>query len=177
MQKYTWPAVTLHWVMAILVLGMLALGLYMADLPKGTERSTLIGWHKSIGLSLVLLLALRIAWRAAHPPPPYPAQMPPWQRRLAHLNAAALYTLLVLQPLSGYLSSSFSGYQTRFFGLALPQWGHEDPALNTIFNNAHVLCSRLLMALITLHVAGAATHALVRRDGVVRRMWFGDSGA
>jgi cytochrome b561 len=176
MQKYTWPAIVLHWVMAILVLAMLGVGLYMADLPKGTERSALITWHKSFGLTLALPVAVRIAWRARHAPPAYPPQMPPWQRRLAHRNASALYALLVLQPLSGYLSSSFSGYQTRFFGLALPQWGWDDPTLNAVFNTAHVACSRVLMALVALHLAGAATHAFVHRDGVVHRMWLGRSG-
>ena len=123
MQKYTWPAVALHWVMALLVLGMLGLGLYMAPLPKGPERSSLIALHKSIGLTLVVLLALRIAWRTAHEPPAYPATMPAWQQQLAHANAIALYALLALQPVSGYLSSSFSGYKTSWFGIPLPYWG------------------------------------------------------
>jgi cytochrome b561 len=172
MSKYTWPAVVLHWLMAVLVLGMLALGLYMADLPKGPERSELIALHKSIGITLVLLLAVRLAWRASHAPPPYPTAMPDWQQRAAHANAAALYALLILQPLSGYLSSSFSGYKTSWFGLPLPYWGRDAPELNALFNSIHVACSRVLMVLIALHLAAAALHALVRRDGVVRRMFF-----
>jgi cytochrome b561 len=172
MQKYTWPAVALHWVMALLVLGMLGLGLYMAPLPKGPERSSLIALHKSIGLTLVVLLALRIAWRTAHEPPAYPATMPAWQQQLAHANAIALYALLALQPVSGYLSSSFSGYKTSWFGIPLPYWGWESPVLNAIFNSIHVASSRVLMILIGLHLAGAAWHAFLRRDGVVKRMFF-----
>lgn len=172
MSKYTWPAVLLHWLMALLVLGMLALGLYMSGLPKGPERSAMIALHKSIGLTLVLLLALRVAWRASHAPPPYPGAMPRWQQRAAHANAIALYVLLVLQPLSGYLSSSFSGYKTSWFGLPLPYWGWESPELNAFFHSIHVVCSRLLMLLIALHLGAAILHALVRRDGVVRRMLF-----
>jgi cytochrome b561 len=173
MQKYTWPAVALHWIMALLVLGMLALGLYMAPLPKGPERSSLIALHKSIGLTLAVLLVVRFAWRKTHPPPAYPSSMPEWQKRLAHANAVALYAMLALQPLSGYLSSSFSGYKTSWFGVPLPFWGWESPTLNAIFNSIHVASSRVLMILIGLHLAAVAYHAFVRRDGVVRRMFFG----
>jgi len=172
MSKYTWPAIALHWLMAVLVLGMLGLGLYMADLPKGPERSELIALHKSIGITLAMLLALRLAWRASHPPPPYPVAMPGWQQRAAHANAFALYVLLFVQPVSGYLSSSFSGYKTSYFGVPLPNWGWDSPQLNAIFNSIHVASSRLLIALVTLHLAAVAFHALIRRDGVVRRMFF-----
>ena len=172
MQKYTWPAIALHWVMALLVVGMLGVGLYMAPLPKGPERSGLIALHKSIGITLAGLYFVRLAWRAHHPPPPYPASIPAWQQRAAHANAIALYVLLIVQPLSGYLSSSFSGYKTSWFGLPLPYWGWESQSLNAAFHLVHVVGSRLLMILITLHLAGAALHAFVRRDGVVRRMLF-----
>jgi cytochrome b561 len=170
MQKYTWPAILLHWLMALLVLAMLALGLYMADLPKGDLRSELIRIHKSIGITLALLWVLRVAWRLSHPPPPYPPVMPEWQRRLATANVRTIYVLLIFQPLSGYLSSSFSGYATRVFGLPLPQWGWESPELNHIFNLVHAVSARALILFISLHLAGAAWHGLVRRDGVVRRM-------
>ena len=172
MQKYTWPAVGLHWVMALLVVGMLGLGLYMGTLSDGPERSSLIALHKSIGLTLAMLLVLRIAWRSSHRPPAYPAVMPGWQQRLARANAVALYVFLALQPLSGYLSTSFSGYKTRWFGIPLPNWGWESLPLNAVFNSLHVASSRVLMILICLHLAGVVYHAFVRRDGVVRRMFF-----
>jgi cytochrome b561 len=172
MQKYTWPAVALHWLMALLVIAMLGLGVYMADLPRGPERSGLIALHKSIGITLAGLYLVRVTWRLRHPPPPYPGSMPAWQQRAAHANAIALYVLLLVQPLTGYLSSSFSGYRTSWFGLPLPYWGWESKPLNEAFHFAHVVSSRLLMVLITLHLAGVALHAIVRRDGVVRRMLF-----
>ena len=158
--------------MALLVIAMLCLGLYMADLPKGPERSRLIALHKSIGITLAGLYCVRLAWRLRHPPPPYPASMPAWQQQAAHANAIALYVLLIVQPIMGYLSSSFSGYKTSWFGLPLPNWGWESQPLNAAFNFAHVVGSRVLIVLITLHLAGVALHAIVRRDGVVRRMLF-----
>ena len=170
MQKYTLPAVVLHWTMALLVLGMLGLGLYMADLPRGTERSELIALHKSIGLTLALLLALRLGWRAAHPTPPYPHAMPDWQRRAARANVYVLYVLLLVQPASGYLSSTFSGYETKYFGLPLPHWGWEAPELNYFFNFVHAVSARALIVFIAIHLIGAASHAFVYRDNVVRRM-------
>ena len=156
--------------MALLVLAMLALGLY-AQLPKGqAQRAHRL--HKSIGITLAFLLGARLAWRATHAPPPYPATLPAWQQRAAHANATALYVLLFVQPVSGYLSSTFSGYKTSYFGLPLPYWGRDAPELNALFNSIHVASSRVLMVLIALHLAAVALHALVRRDGVVRRMFF-----
>jgi len=172
MQKYTWPAVALHWLMALLIIAMLGLGLYMADLPKGPERSGLIALHKSIGITLAGLYFLRLTWRLRHRPPPYPASIPAWQQRAAHANAIALYVFLIVQPLTGYLSSAFSGYKTSWFGLPLPYWGWESKPLNDAFHLMHVIGSRVLILLITLHLAGAALHAIGRRDGVVRRMFF-----
>src|SRR5262245_22833918 len=172
MSKYTWPAVALHWLMALLVIGMLALGLYMSGLPKGPERSELIALHKSIGITLAFLLVVRLGWRASHTPPSYPATMPTWQQQAADANALMLSVLLIVQPVSGYLASAFSGYKTSYFGLPLPYWGRDAPELNELFHSIHVASSRVLMVLIGLHLAAVALHAVVRRDGVVRRMFF-----
>ena len=98
--------------------------------------------------------------------------MPAWQARSARANFFAFYLLMVVQPLSGYLSSSFSGYKTKYFGLPLPHWGWNEPAVNEFFTTVHVFSSRMLVVLILLHLLGASVHVFLRRDGAFRRMWF-----
>ena len=96
--------------------------------------------------------------------------MPFWQRSLAHVVHLAFYALLVLQPLSGYLSSSFSGYTTRLFGVPLPHWGWRDAPLNEFFTEIHVMCSIALVVLIAVHLLGALTHVLTGESTLLRRI-------
>lgn len=170
--NYTYTAIILHWVMAALIFVMLGLGWYMVDLPTGPERSQVFALHKSIGLTIALLLLVRFAWWATHPRPPFPGSVPGWQARLARANFLVLYVLMVMQPLSGYLSSSFSGYKTNYFGIPLPHWGWKDPVLNELLTGVHVVCSRFLVVFIVMHLLGASAHLFLRRDGVFRRMWL-----
>lgn len=159
----------LHWAIAVLVPVLLGIGWYMADLPTGAERSGLIRLHKTLGISVFLLMLARLGWRLAHRPPPLTG-VPDWQVRMAWINHRVLYLLLFLQPLSGYLSSSFSGYSTSYFGIPLPEWGWKDEELNAIFNTVHRYTARVLAGLVLLHLLGALTHLLVYRDSVVQRI-------
>lgn len=168
--RYTLIAVILHWAVAFLILVQFNLGWYMVDLPKGTERSDLFALHKSIGLSIFLLAAIRLIWRLTHSPPPLPEAISRWQRELALHTHIMLYVLLFLQPISGYLSSSFSGYRTSFFGIPLPHWGWKDPVVNELFTALHVSSSMTLLLLIIVHTLGALLHALTPGDHVFRRM-------
>ncbi len=171
-RKYSRVAIVLHWLMAALILVLLGLGWFMGDLPDGPDRSWYFALHKSLGLTVALLLVGRMAWLVTHPRPPFPAAMPRWQASMARGNFIVLYLLMILQPLSGYLSSSFSGYKTRYFGIPLPHWGWKEPVLNELLTSVHVISSRLLVAFLLLHLLGASVHLFVRRDGGFRRMWF-----
>lgn len=168
--KYTRLAILLHWVTAAAVVALFAIGWYMVELPKGPARGETFALHKSIGLSVLLLTAWRFAWRLRHRPPALPASVPAWQRAVAASVHRLFYLLLVLQPLTGYLSSSFSGYGTALFGVPLPQWGWTDPPLNALFTELHVAGSLLLLGLIVAHVAGAFSHAILPGDRLLRRM-------
>ena len=133
--QYTFTAIIIHWVIAVLVFAMFAIGWYMVDLPRGPERSSSFALHKSIGLTIFLLAIVRIIWRFFHRPPPY-ARVPNWQITVARIAHLLFYVLLVVQPTSGYLSSSFSGYKTKLFGVALPHWGWRDAPLNEFFTDS-----------------------------------------
>lgn len=171
--RYSGTAIALHWLVGVLVLGQLALGWWMLELPK-SPPGLRAGWfnaHKSIGLTIGLLMLARLWWRARHPAPALPASLPRWQALAARANHWMLYACLLLMPLTGYLGSVFSGYPIRYFGVVLPQWGWASPALKELFSGVHYATVWVLMALIGLHVAAALKHLLVNRDGVFARMW------
>jgi len=168
--RYSFPAIVLHWLIALLILTQFGLGWYMVDLPKGPDRHFFFSLHKSIGLTVAALALLRLLWRMIHLPPPLPAHVPQWKRTAAGATHALLYIFMFLQPVSGYISSSFSGYKTRWFGIPLPQWGWKDPPLNELFTDVHVASSIILLSLIVLHITAALTHLLVEHDGVFQRM-------
>ena len=168
--RYTAAAIAFHWGVALLVFLQLAIGWYMGTLGKGPDRSAWIALHKSFGLTVAALVLGRLLWRLTHPAPPLPGSMPAGERTAAHVNHYLLYVFLFVQPVSGYLSSSFSGHKTAWFGIALPQWGWKSDAINAVFNGMHVTSAFILAALIALHVLAALKHLLVDRDGVFQRM-------
>jgi cytochrome b561 len=167
--RYTRTAVVLHWVLALLIFGMIGLAWYMTGLPKGPDRSYFYGLHKSWGLLAALLILFRLAWRLRHPAPPLPDELPAWQIIGAMWSHRLLYACMIIMPISGYLTSSFTKFPVKFFGLALPSWGWEDEMLNGLFKGVHQFTSYLLIGLILLHVAAAVSHA-TKRDGVMKRM-------
>ncbi|WP_233836369.1 cytochrome b [Paraburkholderia sp. ZP32-5] len=169
-QRYAGLMIALHWLIALGIIGMLALGLYMVGLPKGLPvKSTLINLHKSLGMTVFLLVLLRIGARLVLHRPPLPP-MPAWQRAAARTTQGLLYVGMVAMPLAGYLGSSFNKYGTRFWGILLPKWGWDDPHLRELCFGIHAVIGYVLIALIVLHVAGALKHQLIDRDNLLARM-------
>ena len=134
--RYTKVAVTLHWLIAALVVAQLILGWWMIDIPKQPvgARAFWFNLHKSIGMTIALLVLVRIAWRFRHPAPPLPASVPAWQRRFAAASHALLYACLLGMPLVGFLGSTFSGYPIKYFGITLPPWGYKSDPLKNFFS-------------------------------------------
>jgi cytochrome b561 len=166
--NYTKTAAALHWLTVILVFALFYVGWFMTELPRGAERGYFFALHKSLGLSLFLLMLFRLWWRCRNTPPPYINTVKPWQQWIASKVHAGFYFLLLIQPLTGYLSSSFSGYSTKFFGLMLPSWATKNIAANEFFTSVHHFGSILLLLIIFVHVLAAANH-LVRGGLVVFR--------
>ena len=168
--RSTLMAITLHWVIAALVFALFVIGWSMVDLPRGPGRSASFALHKSLGLTVFALALVRIVWRYFHRPPPYPASMSFWRITAARSAHLLFYVVMFLQPVSGYLSSSFSGYKTKFYGVPLPHWGWRDPPLNEFFTEIHVMSSVLFVVLVGIHVLGALSHLLTRGDTLFRRI-------
>ncbi len=168
--SYGPPAMALHWITAVLVFILFPLGWYMVDLPEGPGRSPYFSLHKTLGITVFLLTLLRLAWRLRNSAPPLPDYLPAWQNRLAYSVHMLFYVLLFVHPLAGYTSSQFSGYTTKYFGMALPQWGWENKPINEFFTDVHAITGLILLLLILCHLAGAFGHILKRGDHLARRM-------
>lgn len=170
---YTRTAVTLHWLLALLILGQILFGWYLQGVERGTpDRTVFVNLHKSFGMLLGLLILFRSWWRLTHRPAPQPASRPAWEHSLAHVSHWALYACMLIMPISGYVASNFSRWGVNFFNaVLLPPWGVENAAVYGFLNRTHVITSYVLVALIGLHVLGALRH-LVIGDGIFSRMGF-----
>jgi cytochrome b561 len=168
--SYTRTAITLHWLAAALILCNFLLGPWMVDLPISPQKLRLYAWHKWIGITIFLLVLVRLAWRRRHPPPP-PVAMPDWQRRAAGAAHALLYVLMLLIPLSGWVYSSATGVQVVYLGLVpLPDLVAKDKALAAILKAVHAVLNLSLLALVFVHAGAAVKHHVVDRDVVLARM-------
>ena len=175
--RYSTVAIVLHWAIAALLLFEVGLGLNMEG-AKGAARFTVFQLHKSVGITILLLVALRIVWRFMRHPPPTGATG--WERVLAHIVHAAFYAILFALPLSGWLivSASKLAVPTLLYGIV--PWPHL-PGFATMAAGAketwraagdfvHLNLVNLLYLLFALHVAGALKHHLIDRDGDIARM-------
>jgi cytochrome b561 len=189
--RYTKTAIILHWLIGLLLLGMLALGFWMHDLPKEVKvealdlfdlgfytvmfseptslRTFYFNLHKSIGVTLLVLIFVRLFWRLTHAAPEFPATMKAWEKRLSDTVHKAMYVLMVAMPISGVLMATYSKFGIKWFGIALIE-GLDNPALRDAFKEAHEFIGLSLLALIVLHVIAAIKHKVVDKDEVMQRM-------
>ena len=168
---YTRTAKAIHWLTALMILGLLGLGFYMADLPLSPQKLKLYSWHKWAGVTVFLLTIARLGWRITHQPPAMPWQMSKLQRLAAHAGHLALYALLVAIPLSGWLMSSAKGFQTVWFGvLPIPDLIPKDKAIGDALQELHEGLNVLLIVLLLVHVAAALKHHFIDKDDVLTRM-------
>jgi len=172
--RYTRTAIALHWLIAALVIVQFTWGWWMQEIAKQPvgPRVDAFNLHKSVGMTILGLMVVRILWRIGHRPPPLSA-MPGWQAQAARGTHIGLYALLVVHPLSGYLGSAVSGYPVKYFGMTLPSWAGANVALKDFLSGMHLTTSWMIAVLVGLHVCGALKHALVDRDGLLARMGIG----
>ena len=168
--RYTRTAMALHWFLALAILGVFALGLYVADLSPSPEALRLITWHKWAGITILALSGLRLLWRLTHRPPA-DVPMPAWQLRSAQLMHLALYGLFFAVPLAGWAYSSAAGHPIVWFGvLSLPDFVPVDKPLAHDLKELHEALAWALVAIAAVHIAAALKHQLIDRDGLIDRM-------
>lgn len=169
-ERYSAVAIFLHWTIALLILGMIAVGLTMEDYPISI-RFTAYNLHKSFGLTILALSLFRLYWRLSHTPPPYPESMKAWEKLAAKTTHWLFYFLIIAMPLSGWLFvSAFAKFPTVFFNLAeiphLPVPKAYGPSLKAL----HYWLAMGTLGLLALHVGAALKHHFITRDSVLRRM-------
>jgi len=168
---YTRTAISLHWVIALLIFAAFPLGLYMSDLPVSPNSLRLYSYHKWMGITVLVLAVLRLVWRITHRPPELPITMPRWERVAAASMHHLLYILIFIVPLTGWLMSSAKGFQTVWFGvIPLPDLVGKDKALGHLLKEWHEYLNYLMLVLVIGHIATALRHHFIVRDNILTQM-------
>ncbi|MDX2219682.1 MAG: cytochrome b [Burkholderiales bacterium] len=183
--RYTGTAITLHWLVALLIFAGFGLGFTMVDMSFSPQKLKFYSWHKWIGLTIFALVAFRLVWRLTHPAPAMPESMPAWQQKAAHVSHLLMYVLFFAIPLSGWLFSSAKGIQTVYLGLVpLPDLLTKDMGdivlaaadaekpftVAELIRLFHKFMNYLLAALVLTHIAAALKHHFIDRDDILGRM-------
>ena len=192
--RYTKPAVILHWLIALVIFSMFALGWYMSELPKEAPKQTafdlfdlgIYTWelakeasprtfyfnlHKSIGITLLALIAIRVLWRITHRPPAMLTSYKPWEKKLATGMHHMLYLLMVAMPVTGLIMAVNSKYGVMWFGMDFIA-GLDNSNLRDIFKEAHEIIGAILLLSVIIHIVGALKHKLIDKDDTMKRMSF-----
>jgi cytochrome b561 len=168
--RYSAPAIALHWLLGLMILGAFCVGLYMSDLPLSPTRLKLFNWHKWAGITILALSAARLLWRLTHRPPAEPA-MPLWQARASRAVHGLLYVLFFAVPLVGWAYSSAAGFPVVLFGLfPLPDFVAHDKALAEAIEPWHGALAWTMAALVAVHLAAALKHQFIDKDHLLDRM-------
>lgn len=172
-KRYPGTSRLIHWVMAVLVLGMIPIGFWMVQdgLGRGLQNFLFIS-HKNIGTLLLLLVVLRLINRWRNPPSLDPINLAPVQAFAAHMTHIALYGLLVIMPLAGYIRVRAGGFPIESLdALGIPALVPRSDALAEAAKAVHFYGSYAIAALLVMHIGAACLHGFVLKDGVLARMW------
>lgn len=160
-----------HWIIAGLIVLQYVLASLAEDAPL-FQQLTMLARHKSFGILILGLAVLRLLWRLlSGPAPAAPADLPKWQHVAAKVSHAALYALLFLQPLSGWLMSSARGFTVSVFNLfTIPDLVPVNQDLYNLLLKTHEVLATLLFVIVIIHAVAALGHHFIHRNNVLRRM-------
>ncbi|HSH54134.1 MAG TPA: cytochrome b [Methylotenera sp.] len=190
--RYTKTAIVLHWLIAIGIFGMFALGWFMSDLPKEAPKQMaydLFNWgiytwqlaegasprtfyfnlHKSIGVTLFALIVIRILWRITHKPPALLSSYQAWERKLATGAHHLLYLLMIALPVSGVIMATYSKYGIKWFGIPFIK-GLDNTPMREVFETVHETIGIVVLVILVLHIGGALKHKFIDKDETMKRM-------
>lgn len=169
--RYSSPAIGLHWLMLILLVAAYSCMEFRGNFPKGSDTRTLLRtWHYMLGLSVFVLVWIRLAVKLSRHAPPIEPALPAWQMRLAYLVEAALYVLMIGLPLAGWLLLSARGQPIPFFGLQLPALMAENKDAANWIKEVHETGATAGYFLVGLHALAALYHHYFQHDNTLRRM-------
>lgn len=172
--KYSYGSVTkfLHWLIFLLVLGMVIAGFFMGDISDKGLKSQVFTIHKLTGLTILGLMFIRLIWALMNPKPMLPDGTKRWERLAEHLGHGLLYLLLIAMPLSGWLMSTAAGYSPSFFGLfSIPMpFVAKSDMLKHLGGDMHEIIAWVIVAVVSIHIIAALRHHFVNKDDVLLRM-------
>lgn len=174
LEKYGAVAKFFHWIIALMIIGMLCVGLYMTNdnvhlsMP---DKMQIFGLHKSFGITILVLASLRLLWKLINTHPiPLPNHKR-WEKNLAALVHGLLYAAMFLMPLTGWIGSSAKGFSVSVFHIfTMPNLVARNENLADIMWETHEVVAYVLIGIIGLHFAGAMKHMVIDKDGTLRRM-------
>lgn len=170
-QRFGVVSMLFHWAMALLVIGIIIVGLYMVDLPISLRRLKIYGWHKECGILVLMLVAFRLGWRLNNVVPTLPSHLAKWQQWAARTVHFALYGFMIVNPLTGWMLSSASGISVSFFGLfVLPDLIAPNETHKALLIETHKWLAFGLIGAICAHVGAALQHHFIYKDDILRRM-------
>jgi len=190
--RYTKTAVILHWLIAIGIFAMFALGWYMSELPKdapeqiaydlfdwgiytwqlseeASPRTFYFNLHKSIGVTLLGLIIIRVLWRITHRPPALLSSYKAWEKKLATGTHHLLYLLMIAMPVSGLIMAVSSKYGVKWFGIDFIG-GLDNTPLREAFKEVHEVIGAIILLVLILHILGALKHKFIDKDDTMKRM-------
>lgn len=171
--SYGWLARLLHWTVGIIIICLLAVGLWMGGLEPPFKYEV-YGLHKSFGILVLILVAFRLSWRLMNTTPTMPQSMDVFQRTAAHAVHFFLYVAMLVMPLSGWAMSSAGGYPVSLFGLfQLPPLVEKNKELGMLFHDVHEYLGFALIAAVIVHTGAALLHHFYYKDNVLKRMLKG----
>ena len=171
LQTYGVVAKIFHWVMAVLIVVLLAVGLIMADMENSPDKFKLIGIHKEVGIVVLFLAALRLGWKVLDVSPLLPDSIGKLAQLGAKLLHLSLYALMFAMPITGWLMSSAAGFPVSMFGLfIMPNLVAPDKAFGKDMNELHETLAWVLIALIVVHLLAALLHHFYYKDNILKRM-------
>lgn len=172
-EKLAATTIFLHWIIAIAIIAMLAMGLYMEELPRGAEKGQLIGIHMGVGLLILGFALVRAIRRLMEGFPPPVSRYKAWEHFLAKLAHWGLLIGTLALPLSGLMMTLAGGNVVKAFGVPVLGPFEKIEVMAGIGHTVHGIGGKVMIFLIVLHVAGAVKHAIIDKDGTLRRMFGG----
>ncbi len=174
--EYGLVAKAFHWLIAVMIIGLLPMGLFMSGMDNSPLKFEIFALHKSFGLLVFFLGLGRIVWRFVSPPPDHLETHEHWEVTLASAAHFWLYVCIIGMPLSGWLMSNAAEFPVPFFGLQMPQLIGKNEELGGIFGQTHEILAYTLLFVLGLHVAGALKHHVIDKDETLQRMAYKSSG-
>ncbi|HEU4839312.1 MAG TPA: cytochrome b/b6 domain-containing protein [Micavibrio sp.] len=175
-EEYGLIARLFHWLIAVIVIGLLPLGLFMTGMENSPLKFEIYAVHKSFGLLVFFLGLGRLVWRFISPPPDHLETHEHWEVTLASASHFWLYVCIIAMPLTGWLMSSAQEFPVPFFGAQLPHLIGKDEHLGELFRDAHGIIAYTLLFVLGLHVAGALKHHIIDKDETLSRMAYRTQG-